>query len=91
MPRRMTRRTFVKATSAAVGAALFVPASAFGANEKLSVACVGVGGRGGEDMDGVSRENVLAICDCDERTLKKAGAKAEIAKARQFTDFRVML
>ena len=91
MSRRMSRRTFVKATSAAVGAALFVPASAFGANEKLSVACVGVGGRGGEDMDGVSRENVLAICDCDERTLKKAGAKAEIAKARQFTDFRVML
>ena len=73
MPRpatpRVTRRTFVQTTTA-VGAALFLPRSVFGANEKLNVACVGVTGRGGEDMDGVSRENVVAICDCDERNLR---------------------
>jgi predicted dehydrogenase len=90
MPRRVTRRSFVQ-TSTAVGAALFLPRSVWGANEKLNVACVGVTGRGGEDMDGVSRENVVAICDCDERNLAVAAKKAEVAKAKQFYDFRKML
>src|SRR3954471_5849710 len=90
MSRRVTRRTFVQTTTA-VGAALFLPRSVWGANEKLNVACVGVTGRGGEDMDGVSRENVVAICDCDERNLAVAAKKAEIAKAKQFYDFRKML
>ena len=90
MPRRVTRRSFVQ-TSAAVGAAMFLPRSVWGANEKLNVACVGVTGRGGEDMDGVSRENVVAICDCDERNLAVAAKKAEVAKAKQFYDFRKML
>src|SRR3954447_26781486 len=90
MSRRVTRRTFVQTTTA-VRAALFLPRSVWGANEKLNVACVGVTGRGGEDMDGVSRENVVAICDCDERNLAVAAKKAEIAKAKQFYDFRKML
>jgi predicted dehydrogenase len=90
MPRRVSRRTFVQTTTA-VGAALFLPRSVFGANERLNVACVGVTGRGGEDMDGVSRENVVAICDCDERNLAVAAKKAEVAKAKQFYDFRKML
>ena len=90
MPRRPSRRTFVQA-SAAVGAAVFLPRSVFGANERLNVACVGVTGRGGEDMDGVSRENVVALCDCDERNLAVAAKKAEVAKAKQFVDFRRML
>ena len=82
MPRRVTRRSFVQ-TSAAVGAAMFLPRSVWGANEKLNLACVGVTGRGGEDMDGVIRENVVAICDCDERNLAVAAKKAEVAKAKQ--------
>lgn len=90
MPRPFSRRTFVK-TSTAVGAALFLPRSVWGANEKLNVACVGVTGRGGEDMDGVSRENVVAICDCDERNLKTAGMKAEVAQAKRYFDFRTLL
>ena len=90
MPRRVTRRTFVQTTTA-VGAALFIPRSVWGANERLNVACVGVTGRGGEDMDGVSRENVVAICDCDERNIALAAKKAEVAKAKQFYDFRKML
>lgn len=90
MPRRVTRRSFVQ-TSTALGAAMFLPRSVFGANERLNVACVGVTGRGGEDMDGVSRENVVAICDCDERNLAVAAKKAEVAKAKQFFDFRKML
>jgi predicted dehydrogenase len=57
----------------------------------LNVACVGVTGRGGEDMDGVSRENVVAICDCDERNTALAAKKAEVSKAKQFYDFRKML
>src|SRR5215212_10416661 len=87
LTRPVTRRAFVQTTTA-VGAALFLPRSVFGANERLNVACVGVTGRGGEDMDGVSRENVVAICDCDERNLGVAAKKAEVAKAKQFYNFR---
>ena len=40
-------------------------------NSKLNIACVGVGGKGWEDLIGVSgkgaRHNVVAICDIDHR------------------------
>ena len=74
MSRRMTRRTFVQTTTA-VGAALFLPRSVWGANEKLNVACVGVTGRGGEDMDGVSRRNVQFV----KRESENLGLRLSVA------------
>ena len=91
MPPRVTRRTFVQTTTAA-GAAMFLPRSVFGANERLNVAVVGTAGRAGENMEAVSRENVVAICDVDERSLDKAATRSEgVAKAKKFVDFRKML
>ena len=80
-------------TSAAVGAGYWIGTSpaarAASPNEKLSVACIGVGGRGSANVGGVSRENIVAMCDVDE---KKAGKRfQQFDKARKFQDFRVML
>ena len=32
---------------------------------KLNIACVGVGGQGGRDVNAVSSENIVALCDVD--------------------------
>ena len=50
MPRSTTRRTFLKTSAASLVAPCFVPAHAFGANERLNIAAVGVGGKGKVDI-----------------------------------------
>ncbi len=89
---RLSRRRFVQGVAAAAPLTfmLSLPRRVLGANERLNVACIGVGGRGGEDVDGVKGENVVAICDVDDRSLAAAAKKPEVAKAKQFHDFRKM-
>ena len=74
MPRTSpNRRTFLK-TSAATAAALAAPMfiSARGANEKLNIAMIGSGGRGGANLKGVEGENIVALCDVDKNAVEKA-------------------
>lgn len=90
--RHPNRRDMLK-TSAAMGTAFWlgsaVSARAASANEKLNVACVGVGGQGGANVNGVSGENIVAVCDVDE---KRAGKNlTRFPKAKQYQDFRKML
>jgi predicted dehydrogenase len=87
-----SRRDFLK-TSAVVGAGYWLGTSsvvrAVSPNEKLNVACIGVGGRGSANVGGVGGENIVAMCDVDEQ---KAGKRfQQFDKARKFQDFRVML
>ena len=61
-------------------------------NNKLNVACVGVGGAGWFDMHGIARSpnaNIVAICDIDEKHLEKAAAF--FPKAAKYKDYRVLL
>lgn len=92
MSSSFTRRRFLQ-TSAALGAAtLIIPRRAWGANERLNVACIGVTGRGGEDMDGVGENpdvQIVALCDVDEKNLGVATKKHPGAK--RFIDYREML
>src|SRR5687768_14368001 len=44
-------------------------------NEKLNIACVGVDGRGGDNVRGVQGENIVAICDIDDRILARAAER----------------
>lgn len=81
----LTRRNFL-AASAALTAPAFL--SARGANEKLSVAVVGVANRGGANLAGVAHENVVALCDVDPENAKKA--REQFPKAAFFTDYRKM-
>jgi predicted dehydrogenase len=93
MSMSMNRRDFLRST-ALVGAGLCVaPRIVWGEmkspNEKLDIAGIGVGGRGADDMGGVSGENIVALCDVDE---KQAGATFKrFPKAKKYHDFRKML
>ncbi len=84
---RSSRRTFLT-TAAAVGASLAAgvrPSRAQSA-DKLRLALIGVGGRGGSNLRGVASEHVAAICDVDANTLAKVAAT--YPQARTFKDFR---
>ena len=56
---------------------------------KLNIACIGVGGRGGGNLHDVSGENIVALCDVNANTLKKA-AEAH-PKAKTYADWRKCL
>jgi predicted dehydrogenase len=87
------RRQFIRNTSA-VGAGYFVAAGAQrglsnSAIEKLNVACIGVGGKGGGDSTHAAMfGNVVAICDVDRNTLEKKGESEGFKSAERFTDYR---
>jgi predicted dehydrogenase len=91
MPRRVSRRQFVQSSGLAAGAfALWgLPKSVFGANERLNVACIGVGNQGKYDLENVKHENIVAMADIDEKFL--AAASEHAPKAKKFADYRKML
>lgn len=55
-------------------------------NNKLNIAVIGCGGRGSGNLAEVSSENIVALCDVNERALDAAAVKHP--NARRFTDFR---
>ena len=58
-------------------------------NEKLNIASIGAGGKASSDIDGCASENIVALCDVDE---KQAAKKfTEYDKAAKYKDFRRML
>jgi len=73
-----TRRSFIKTTAAAGSAAFlaptFVPSSAFGANDRINAAVLGLNGRGKSHVKGFMAQKNVAIthfCDPDMNILKK--------------------
>lgn len=76
------RRTFLKSSLAATAAvaAQIVPQAAFGANERVRIGLVGLGGRMSSHIAALAQmtgENVeiAAICDCDQSKLASAAAR----------------
>jgi len=73
---RLSRRTFTRvATAASAGYFAghgFGPARAEGPNDKLNLAVIGVGGQAGANIRGVASQNIVAVCDVDERRAGKA-------------------
>ena len=59
------------------------------ANNKLNVAGIGVGGRGAADINGVASENIVALCDIDEKHAAQTFERHPDAK--RYKDFRKML
>jgi len=92
MKTTITRRQFIqRSTLAASTLAIptFVPSRVFGANERLNVAGIGAGGKGAVDIDGCSRENIVAMADVDYT--RAAGSFKRFDKATRYIDFRQML
>ena len=58
-------------------------------NEKLNIAAIGAGGKASSDIDGCATENIVALCDVDE---KQAARKfKEYETVPKYKDFRKML
>jgi len=90
---KLTRRQMLKSTTLA-GVAVWTSRGgrACGGespNEKLNVAMIGCGGRGRANLGNVRGENIVALCDVDER--RAAPTFAEYPKVPKFKDFRAML
>ena len=81
MTRRTTRRRFIQETTlaglgfwAAGGVALARDSKS--PNEKVNIACIGVGGKGSSDVDGAAKAGkIVALCDIDDNTLDKKAAR----------------
>lgn len=94
--RGMSRRYFMMGSAATVaGCATNTTRSAAPAkrsvspNEKLNIAGIGVGGKGGSDVDSVNSENIVALCDVDDAYAAKVYGRYPNAKT--YRDYRVML
>ena len=92
----LTRRKFLRQAALAptalflgVGITARGMAAPKSPNESLNVAVIGVAGRGGANLEGVSTENIVALCDIDANRL--AGAAKQFPKAETFRDYRKML
>ena len=74
---RTTRRQFLQAGIAAGTVLCGAPAFLRGRNlnEKLNIACIGVGGRGASNLAGVASENIVALCDVSQNAVDKAAEK----------------
>ena len=85
-----SRRAFLGAGASSAFAFTFLPGHVFGANERLQVAGIGVGGKGKSDFDHTaSHGDVVAACDVDSRRLDVALRKHP--KATKYSDYRDML
>ena len=86
--RRVTRREFVGSALAAAGAVAAAPAILRGQNlnNKLNIAMIAAGGRAGANLKGVASENIVVLCDVDQKALERTGA--QYPQAKRFTDFR---
>ena len=88
MKARTSRRTFISQTGALTATTLGFPAilSAQSPNNKLNIAIIGSGGRGAGNLAEVTSENIVALCDVNERNLEAAATK--FPTARKYVDFR---
>lgn len=84
----MQRRTFIKG-SALAGIGPFLSAAQPIQDRRIRLGVVGVGGRGAGNLAGVAKEELVALCDVDQRRLQKAQAKHKVKKGYQ--DYRDML
>lgn len=92
--RGMTRRNFLARTSTGLAAVSFLPGSVLGLNgaerpnNKLNIAAIGLCNQGGSDLQGMTSENIVALCDVDTRFSAKHAK--QFPGAKHFQDFRKM-
>lgn len=97
------RRDFLKSTSLLVGAAAISSPyllRAQGSNERINIACIGVGGKGDSDSSSAFGlgGNIVALCDIDANTLNgkhrsfqdRAKKENRTYDAKLFRDWRKM-
>jgi len=90
---KIKRRTFLKQSAALGTGIMFLKSGILKAgqspNDKLNIAIIGVGGRGQENTKGVQGENIVALCDVNEKNL--AAAAERFPQAKTYIDWRKCL
>ncbi len=105
MNRRTNRRRFLRNSAlagvgiwvaggartaqSAVGALAAEDSPAASPNERLNIGIIGADGRGGSNTRNVSSENIVALCDLDEKRLEKAAQRNP--QAKKYNDWRKLL
>jgi predicted dehydrogenase len=93
MTRTLDRRQFLGrfAAGAALAGLHALPLSAAdkSPNEKLNIACVGVGNKGWHNIEQLKGENIVALCDVDTNFLERAAA--QFPRATKYRDYRKLL
>src|SRR5678815_4993552 len=94
MPQQnLSRRRFLKYSSIAGAAAFGAPYIMWAQDQpavnKLNIAVIGAGGKGAGDTDSCASENIVALCDVEQKTLDARQQKYPNAKV--FKDYRKML
>lgn len=104
----LTRREFLGTSAFATAAFTIVPRHVLGGpgyvapSDKLSIGCVGVGGKGRSDIAAAGTENLVALCDVDDEQMARTLARAQddtnnpayadmLMRATKYRDFRKML
>ncbi len=91
MNTRINRRRFLgqaAATGAVLAGVHSFPVQAAD-SDKLNLAFVGVAGKGGDNINHLTSQNVVALCDVDANNLGKAAER--FPQAKTYTDWRKML
>lgn len=88
-----TRRDFLKKSALSAGVAYTIPHFAIGQsggspNNKLNMAVIGAGGMGNYAVRASANENLVALCDVDQKRAHRAFR--DYPNVRRFEDFRVM-
>jgi predicted dehydrogenase len=90
----VSRRQFLGGTAVGALGFTFLPghvlglAGATSPNEKLNIAAIGAAGQAASDINGVSSENIVALCDVD--WAHAAGTFKKFPNAKRYKDFRRM-
>jgi predicted dehydrogenase len=91
IPDRVSRREFLVRSGAAVTLSAASWSRIHGANAKLRLAAVGVGGKGWSDLTSVAgspQVEVVSLCDTDESAKHLGRAAEKYPRAKRFTDWR---
>lgn len=102
--KELSRRDFMGGAASIATAFTFVPRSVLAGrrrippNEKINIACIGVGDQGSRDMKSFLAKDdvrIVAVCDVDANNRKKAADivndKYNNSACRTYNDFREML
>lgn len=93
-PSHLTRRAFLSRTTTALTTLSVVPAAVLNLrggqspNNKLNIAAIGICNQGGSDLQGMTSENIVALCDVDTRYTDKHAK--QFPSAKPYQDFRKM-
>ena len=91
----LSRREFIGKSALAAAGIMIIPRHVLGGkgykapSDTLNIACIGIGGRGKNDANAMSSQNVVALCDVDD--IRGAEIRLKYPNARFYNDFRVLL